>query len=137
MEQKEYVYESAVAHVNLTPCGFMVYDCEGLVPNVPVVAIESLESAIRNQGHATGVLKKIADDYEDCIILVKVSPPIDPEVVGKAEFRAKLEELIRFYENRGFCSINDYVRYECGEAMCYNNAHYAELRSAINDLLEK
>ena len=45
----------------------------------------------------------------------------------------RIERLVRFYENRGFTSINDLVGYEYAVAMCYKNEVYYDFKKGLDE----
>ena len=126
-------YKSATAKLTFEGTSFMWQDIDGLVSN-PIVEILSLKSEEQNKNHGTGLLKIITDKYNNHLIILKAEPMFKTEEEWAAclDLDARLEKLKEFYIKRNFKSINDFVGYELGEAMCYNNNAYLKLRQKIN-----
>lgn len=132
---KSYSYKSASARTDPDSPSFLVEDVRGLVPGRQVIQIVLLESAEPGNGHATEVLKMIARDNQDHLIVLKAAPTgMDPETTSRELYDEKTRALVKFYEKRGFVDINSLVGYKNGVAMCYRNEAFSELQSAMTAL---
>ena len=126
-------YESCEARVTLGSNSFAAQDVRSLM-EVPVLEILSIQSKESGKGHATKVLNEIVNNNTDKLIILKAEPMFDTEEEWRAckDLDDRIEKLVRFYENRGFTSINDLVCYEYSVAMCYKNELYNEFKKNLN-----
>lgn len=129
---KIYSYKDAVAQVDFESRSFMAQDVGYLVPDRKVAEIIMLESKIPGRGDASELLKRITEDCQECLIVLKAQPTVNPDAVGNIDYKGRLRDLTVFYERRGFSDINDIVNYENGVALCYRNKAYTKLRAAWN-----
>lgn len=126
-------YESATAKLVFKGTSFMWKDVDSLITE-PIVEILYLKSANTNKNHATELLKIITDRYKNYLIILRAEPMFETrdEWAACNDLIVKLNKLKEFYLKRNFVSINDFVRYESAEAMCYNNDVYLKLRQKID-----
>jgi len=135
MENKVEVfsYKSCVAKVTLDSNSFAAQDVKGFTKH-PVLEILSLESKDKCNGHATKVLSNIINNNTDKLIILKAEPMFNTREEWEAceDLDDRIDRLVRFYENRGFTSINDLVGYENAVAMCYKNEVYDEFKKSLD-----
>ena len=126
-------YESCEAKVTLDSNSFAAQDVKSITKH-PVLEILSLQSKDSCKGHATKTLHKIVNNNTDKLIILKAEPMFNTEEEWSAckDLDDRIEKLVRFYENRGFTSINDLVGYEYAVAMCYKNEVYNDFKKNLN-----
>lgn len=126
-------YESCEAKVTLDSNSFAARDVKSITKH-PVLEVLSLKSEDKCNGHATKVLSNIVNNNTDKLIILKAEPMFDTKEEWEAceDLDDRIEKLVRFYENRGFTSINDLVGYEYAVAMCYKNEVYYDFEKNLN-----
>ena len=127
-------YESCEAKVTLDSNSFAAQDVKSIT-KYPVLEILSIKSEDKCNGHATKVLSNIINNNTDKLIILKAEPMFNTEEEWSAckDLDDRIEKLVRFYENRGFTSINDLVGYEYAVAMCYKNEVYNDFKKNLDN----
>ena len=135
MENKVEVfsYKSCKATITLDSNSFAAQDVKGFTKH-PVLEILSIQSKESCKGHATKTLYKIVNNNTDKLIILKAEPMFNTREEWEAceDLDDRIDRLVRFYENRGFTSINDLVGYEYAVAMCYKNEVYDEFKKSLD-----
>lgn len=133
--KKTYTHESSTALIDLNGNSFIQRAINGLL-DYSIIEIISLKSCCKNKGHATKLLNMIANEYDDYIIVLKAEPMFDTieDYNNCTNFLELLYNLEKFYKNRGFYSINDYIGYSNSIAMCLDNKPGRDLINIINKL---
>jgi len=136
MENKVEVfsYKSCKATITLDSNSFAAQDVKSITkhPVLEIIAIQSKESC---KGHATKLLSDIVNNNTDKLIILKAEPMFNTREEWEAceDLDDRIDRLVRFYENRGFTSINDLVGYEYAEAMCYKNEVYYDFKKDLDN----
>lgn len=134
MENKIEVfkYKSCKAMTTLYSNSFAAQDVKSITkhPVLEIIVIRSKESC---KGHATKLLSDIVNRNTDKLIILSARPMFDTEEYEAClDLKERIAKLIKFYENRGFTSINDLVGYEHAVAMCYKNEVYDEFKKSLD-----
>ena len=138
MENKVEVfsYKSCKATITLDSNSFAARDVKSITKH-PILEILSLKSEDKCNGHATKVLFDIIHSNADKLIILKAEPMFatQEEWCACIDLKDRIANLVKFYENRGFISINDLVGYESAEAMCYKNEMYYVFKKKWDDII--
>lgn len=138
MKKLEYTVPYGKAIVNTDSQSFVFKDTQFILgPNIELIEIAEIciDADHRGQGYGHQLLKEIIDDYKDCAIVLKAEPMFNTFETflncSADEFILMRNRIINFYKNNGFCDINNFIGYEYGTAMMYNNMYYDILLERI------
>lgn len=138
MESKVEIiqYKSCTVKVTSSSNSFIVKDIKSII-DTSIVEIISLESKEKGRGHVTIVLIDITSRNTDKLIVLKAEPMFatQEEWCACIDLKDRIANLVKFYENRGFVSINDLVCYENAVAMCYKNDMYYMFKKKWDDII--